>query len=84
MVLLVILVLFMFWNSYSASTMEAVTIQKVSENNITVVNLNNRVRTIILAVDISNLLEVNKEYIISYEKKLFDKHRLKYISSQIP
>jgi hypothetical protein len=81
---LVILVLFMFWNSYSASTMEAVTIQKVSENNITVVNLNNRVRTIILAVDISNLLEVNKEYIISYEKKLFDKHRLKYISSQIP
>ncbi|GIP49380.1 hypothetical protein J53TS2_29710 [Paenibacillus sp. J53TS2] len=64
--------------------MEAVTIQKVSENNITVVNLNNRVRTIILAVDISNLLEVNKEYIISYEKKLFDKHRLKYISSQIP
>lgn len=81
---MVILVLFMFWNSYSASTMEAVTIQKVSENNITVVNLNNRVRTIILAVDISNLLEVNKEYIISYEKKLFDKHRLKYISSQIP
>jgi len=84
MVLLVILVLFMFWNSYSASTMEAVTIQKVSKNNITVVNLNNRVRTIILPVDISNLLEVNKEYIISYEKKLFDKHRLKYISSQIP
>lgn len=84
MVILVILVLFMFWNSYSASTMEAVTIQKVSKNNITVVNLNNRVRTIILPVDISNLLEVNKEYIISYEKKLFDKHRLKYISSQIP
>ncbi len=74
----------MFWNSYSTSTIEAVTIQNVSKNEITVVNLSNRVRTVILPIDISKLLEEDKEYIISYETKLFDKHRLKYISSQIP
>lgn len=53
-------------------------------NEITVENLSNRVRTVILPIDISKLLEEDKEYIISYETKLFDKHRLKYISSQIP
>lgn len=81
---MLIVVLFMFWNSYSTSTIEAVTIQNVSKNEITVVNLSNRVRTVILPIDISKLLEEDKEYIISYETKLFDKHRLKYISSQIP
>lgn len=84
MILLIIVALFMFWNSYRSSTIEAVIIQKVSRNEITVVNLNNRERTIKLPIDISKLLEENKEYIISYDKRLFDKHRLKYISSQVP
>lgn len=83
-VFLIIVALFMFWNSYSSSTFEAVTIRNVSKNEITVVNLSNRVRTVLLPVDISKLIEENKEYIISYEKKLFDKHRLKYISPKNP
>ncbi|QNK55151.1 hypothetical protein [Paenibacillus sp. PAMC21692] len=83
-VLLIIVALFMFWNSFRSSTFEVVTIQIVSENEITVINLSNRARTIKIPIDISNLVEENKQYTISYDKRIFDNHRLNYISAQLP
>ncbi|MDQ0090335.1 hypothetical protein J2T12_003749 [Paenibacillus anaericanus] len=78
--LLTVLVVLIFWNSYRSTTFELVTVQKISENEMTVINLSNRVRTITIPIDISKLVEENKEYTISYDKRIFDKHRLRTIS----
>lgn len=81
-ILLILVVLFMFWNSFRSSTLEVVTIQRVSKNEITIKNLSDRVRTIKIPIDISKLVEVNQQYTISYDKRILDNNRLKYISEQ--
>ena len=78
--IIIVMFLYWFWNSYTASTFELAKVIKVSENEITVVNLGNRVRTIKIPIDISKLIETDKDYIISYDKKTWDKWRLKSIS----
>ncbi|GGG53593.1 hypothetical protein [Paenibacillus radicis (ex Gao et al. 2016)] len=83
-VLLIIVALFMFWNSFRSSTMEVVIIQKVSKNEITIKNLGDRVRTIKVPIDISKLVEENKQYAISYDKRILDNYRINYISAQLP
>ncbi|MNI30633.1 hypothetical protein D3C73_844860 [compost metagenome] len=80
--LLAVVGLFMLWNSFRSSTFEVIIVQKVSEHEMTVINLSNRVRTITIRIDISELVKVNKEYTISYDKRIFDKHRLRSISSE--
>ncbi|OAB40371.1 hypothetical protein PBAT_24030 [Paenibacillus antarcticus] len=78
--LLIIVVLFMFWNSFRSSTYEVVTVQKVSENEMTIINQSNRVRTIRISIDITKLVKENNEYTIFYDKRIFDKYRLRSIS----
>ncbi|MBP3965134.1 hypothetical protein [Paenibacillus lignilyticus] len=77
----VVVLLIVCWNSYASSTYELATVKQVGEDEITVVNLGNRERTIAVPVDISKLIEIDKDYIISYEKRLWDKYRLKSIHS---
>ncbi|SFS75096.1 hypothetical protein SAMN05428962_2630 [Paenibacillus sp. BC26] len=79
-VLVALVVLFITcWNAYGSSTYELATVKQVGEDEITVVNLGNRERTITVPLDISRLIEIDKDYIISYEKRFGDKYRLKSI-----
>jgi len=78
--LLAAVVLFMLWNSFRSSTFEVITVQKVGEHEMTVINLSNRIRTINIPIDISKLVKENNEYTIFYDKRIFDKHRLRAIS----
>lgn len=41
MSLLLLLLLILLWNSFRTSIFEAVTVQKISENEMTVINFNN-------------------------------------------
>lgn len=77
--LLISIGLIWLWNSYRSSTFEAATLQSISKNEIKVVNLSGRERTIAVSLDMTELLEVNKEYTIYYDKRILDKHRLRKI-----
>jgi hypothetical protein len=44
-----------------------------------VINLSNRVRTIKIPMDTSKLVKETNEYTIFYDKRIFDKHRLRAI-----
>lgn len=79
MSLLLLLILILLWNSFRTSIFEAVTVQKISENEMTVINFNNLERTIAVPMDMSKLIEENKEYTILYDKRVFDKYRLRSI-----
>lgn len=79
MSLLLLLILILLWNSFRTSVFEAVTVQKISENEMTVINFNNLERTIAVPMDMSKLIEENKEYTILYDKRVFDKYRLRSI-----
>lgn len=79
MSLLLLLLLILLWNSFRTSIFEAVTVQKISENEMTVIDFNNRERTIAVPMDMSKLIEENKEYTILYDKRVFDKYRLRSI-----
>jgi len=79
MSLLLLLLLILLWDSFRTSIFEAVTVQKISENKMTVINFNNLERTIAVPMDMSKLIEENKEYTILYDKRLFDKYRLRSI-----
>ncbi len=79
MSLLLLLLLILLWNSFRTSIFEAVTVQKISENEMTVINFNNLERTIAVPMDMSKLIEENKEYTILYDKRVFDKYRLRSI-----
>jgi len=69
-----------FWDSYRSSTFEAAIIQSISKNEMKVTNLNGRQRTIAVSLDLTKILEVNKKYIIYYDKRILDKPRLRKIS----
>ncbi|OMF17493.1 hypothetical protein BK131_05885 [Paenibacillus amylolyticus] len=77
--LLLLLLLVLLWNSFRTSIFEAVTVQKISENEMTVINFDNIERTITVPMDMSKLIEENKEYTILYDKRVFDKYRLRSI-----
>ncbi|MBP2244357.1 hypothetical protein NSQ20_13605 [Paenibacillus sp. FSL K6-1122] len=77
--LLLLLILILLWNSFRTSIFEAVTVQKINENEMTVINFNNLERTIAVPMDMSKLIEENKEYTILYDKRVFDKYRLRSI-----
>ncbi|MET3830030.1 hypothetical protein ABIC86_001490 [Paenibacillus sp. DS2363] len=79
MSLLLLLILILLWNSFRTSIFEAVTVQKINENEMTVINFNNLERTIAVPMDMSKLIEENKEYTILYDKRVFDKYRLRSI-----
>jgi len=79
MSLLLLLLLILLWNSFRTSIFEAVTVQKINENEMTVINFNNLERTIAVPMDMSKLIEENKEYTILYDKRVFDKYRLRSI-----
>lgn len=79
MSLLLLLLLILLWDSFRTSIFEAVTVQKISENEMTVINFNNHERTIAVPMDMSKLIEENKEYTILYDKRVFDKYRLRSI-----
>ncbi|MEK3921672.1 hypothetical protein [Paenibacillus sp. FSL K6-2393] len=79
MSLLLLLILILLWNSFRTSIFEAVTVQKISENEMTVINFNNLERTIAVPMDMSKIIEENKEYTILYDKRVFDKYRLRSI-----
>ncbi|XOJ02489.1 hypothetical protein ACMX2M_12405 [Paenibacillus polymyxa] len=79
MSLLLLLILILLWNSFRTSIFEAVTVQKISENEMTVINFNNLERTIAVPMDMSKPIEENKEYTILYDKRVFDKYRLRSI-----
>ncbi|WP_339184320.1 hypothetical protein [Paenibacillus sp. FSL R5-0701] len=79
MSLLLLLILILLWDSFRTSIFEAVTVQKISENEMTVINFNNLERTIAVPMDMSKLIEENKEYTILYDKRVFDKYRLRSI-----
>ncbi len=79
MSLLLLLLLILLWDSFRTSIFEAVTVQKISENEMTVINFNNLERTIAVPMDMSKLIEENKEYTILYDKRVFDKYRLRSI-----
>ncbi len=79
MSLLLLLLLILLWDSFRTSIFEAVTVQKISENKMTVINFNNLERTIVVPLDMSKLIEENKEYTILYDKRVFDKYRLRSI-----
>jgi len=66
-----------FWDSYRSSTFEAAIIQSISKNEMKVTNLNGRQRTIAVSLDLTKILEVNKKYIIYYDKRILDKPRLR-------
>lgn len=76
---LIIIGLIWFWDSYRSSTIEAVIVQSISKNEISVINLGDRERTIAVPLDLTKFLEVNKQYTISYDKRILDKHRLRKI-----
>lgn len=79
MSLLLLLLLILLWDSFRTSIFEAVTVQKISENEMTVINFNNLERTIAVPMDMSKLIEENKEYTVLYDKRIFDKYRLRSI-----
>jgi hypothetical protein len=79
MSLLLLLLLILLWDSFRTSIFKAVTVQKISENEMTVINFNNLERTIVVPLDMSKLIEENKEYTILYDKRVFDKYRLRSI-----
>ncbi len=79
MSLLLLLLLILLWDSFRTSIFEEVTVQKISENEMTVINFNNLERTIAVPMDMSKLIEENKEYTILYDKRVFDKYRLRSI-----
>lgn len=78
---IVIIVLIWFWYSYRSSTIEAVIVQNITKNEMRVVNFSGRETNIAVPLDLSKFLQVDKEYTISYDKRLFDKHRLRQIHS---
>lgn len=77
--LVLLLLLVLLWNSFRTSIFEAVTVQKISENEMIVINFDNIERTITVPMDMSKLIEENKEYTILYDKRVFDKYRLRSI-----
>ncbi|GAB6926306.1 hypothetical protein JCM10914A_02890 [Paenibacillus sp. JCM 10914] len=77
--LIITIGLIWFWNSYRSSTFEAVIIQSISKNEMSVTNLSGSQRTIAVSLDLTKFLEVNKEYLIYYDKRILDKHRLRKI-----
>lgn len=82
-VLLIILFILLvwFWDSYRTTTYEVATIRMISENEMTIKNVSDEERTIVVPVDMTHLVEINKEYTILYDKRLFDKYRLRGIGT---
>lgn len=77
--LIIIIGLIWFWNSYRSSTFEAVIVHSISKNEMSVVNLGGQERTISVPLDLTKFLEVDKQYTISYDKRILDKYRLRKI-----
>jgi len=77
--LLLMIGLIWFWDSYRSSTIEAVIIESISKDEMNVTNLNGRERTIAVPLDITSFVEVNKEYTVSYDKRILDKYILRKI-----
>lgn len=84
LVLIVIIGLFLFWDSYRSTTIEVVIVEKISKNEMSVINLSGRERTIVVPLDLTDIIEVNKRYTVSYDKRILDNFKLRkiYASSE--
>ncbi|GIP18146.1 hypothetical protein J40TS1_37880 [Paenibacillus montaniterrae] len=79
LVLIVIIGLFLFWDSYRSTTIEVVFVEKISKNEMSVINLSGRERTIVVPLDLTDIIEVNKRYTVSYDKRILDNFKLRKI-----
>lgn len=79
LVLIVIIGLFLFWDSYRSTTIEVVIVEKISKNKMSVINLSGRERTIVVPLDLTDIIEVNKRYTVSYDKRILDNFKLRKI-----
>jgi len=68
-----------FWDSYRSSTIEAVIVENISKNEMNVTNLNGRERTVAVPLDLTSFIKVNKQYTVSYDKRILDKYVLRKI-----
>lgn len=79
LVLIIIIGLFLFWDSYRSTTIEVVIVEKISKNEMSVINLSGRERTIVVPLDLTDIIEVNKRYTVSYDKRILDSYKLRKI-----
>ncbi|WP_042201313.1 hypothetical protein [Paenibacillus camerounensis] len=80
-ILIIMLLLYVFWNSFTSSGIELAKATAVDDEELQVVNLNGQTRTLKTSIDISGVVEINQDYIITFTKRIGVKARLQSVKT---